>query len=175
MADTTHDAHHEPTVSGSLHVSDPKILWTVWVVLLILLGLTYAASTQDFGKLDLVVALVIAIIKKTVLVVLYFMGVKYNTKLTCAMGRPWVHLDAPAVRHNGRLHHTRMDPPARRLVIPFVSAQPAPEVSGRAVVFIYKNSSTRAGDVLLIPQLAADRQALLMQFAACLVIALVGG
>ena len=94
MADTTHDAHHEVTPSGSTHVSDAKTLWVVWFILMVLLIVTYEASTFDFGKLNIVVAVLIAIIKTT-LVVLYFMGVKYNSKLTwlwASLGFIWVLL-----------------------------------------------------------------------------------
>jgi cytochrome c oxidase subunit IV len=94
MADTTHDEHHGVSVSGSEHISDPKVLWTVWFILMILLGLTFAASTQDFGRLNLVIAVLIAVVK-TALVVLYFMGVKYNTKLTwlwASLGFIWMLL-----------------------------------------------------------------------------------
>ena len=42
---------------------------------------TYLAALQDFGRLNTIVALSIAITKAT-LVVWFFMGVRYNTPLT---------------------------------------------------------------------------------------------
>jgi cytochrome c oxidase subunit 4 len=94
MADTSHDTHHEVTVSGATHVSNPVVLWVVWVALVILLGITYAASKQDFGSFNIVIAVLIAV-AKTALVVLYFMGVKYNSRLTwlwAALGFIWMLL-----------------------------------------------------------------------------------
>jgi cytochrome c oxidase subunit 4 len=53
----------------------------VFLGLLIGTGLTYAAAIQDFGGLNVIVALGIAVTKAT-LVVWFFMGVRFNTPLT---------------------------------------------------------------------------------------------
>jgi cytochrome c oxidase subunit 4 len=53
----------------------------VFVALLVLTGLTYAVATQDFGWLNTPIALAVALAKAS-LVVIYFMGVRYNTPLT---------------------------------------------------------------------------------------------
>ncbi len=97
MDSTPHDTHHhEATESGALHVSDARTLWIVWAILMVLLFVTWGASKVNFGSSsgNLIVALVIAIIKTT-LVVLYFMGVKYNSKLTwlwASIGFIWLLL-----------------------------------------------------------------------------------
>jgi cytochrome c oxidase subunit 4 len=49
--------------------------------LFILTILTYLAATQDFGWMNTPIALGIALLKAS-LVVIYFMGVRYNTPLT---------------------------------------------------------------------------------------------
>lgn len=53
----------------------------VLVGLLVLTVLTYLAARVDLGKLNLVIALAIAAAKGS-LVVLYFMHVRYSTRLT---------------------------------------------------------------------------------------------
>ena len=55
----------------------------VFVFLALAVGtfVTYLAALQDFGRLNTIVALSIAITKAT-LVVWFFMGVRYNTPLT---------------------------------------------------------------------------------------------
>ncbi len=61
----------------------PKVrtLVTVWAALVILTGLTSAASYVDVGEWNIVVALIIAVTKAS-LVVWIFMGVRYVTTLT---------------------------------------------------------------------------------------------
>lgn len=53
----------------------------VWVSLLVLTVITYVVATFDFGLLNAPIALAVAGIKAA-LVVLVFMGVRYNTPLT---------------------------------------------------------------------------------------------
>ncbi|HEY7211136.1 MAG TPA: cytochrome C oxidase subunit IV family protein [Bryobacteraceae bacterium] len=67
-------AHHTPI---------PKVgtLVMVWAALIILTGLTSAASYVDVGEWNIVVALLIAVTKAS-LVVWIFMGVRYVTTLT---------------------------------------------------------------------------------------------
>lgn len=66
----------------SEHIVSSKLYWTVWIVLICLTGLTAWIATIDLGPFNTVVALLIASIKATV-VVLFFMHVKYTSeKLT---------------------------------------------------------------------------------------------
>jgi len=69
--------------------------WLYAVILLILVAgtcLTYWAATQDFGRFNPVIALAIACTKAT-LVILFFMHVRYSsrlTKLTVVAGFFWL-------------------------------------------------------------------------------------
>jgi cytochrome c oxidase subunit 4 len=66
---------------ATTHVIPPRIYFTVFAVLILLTAATVAASEVDLGKLNVVVALAIAVTKAT-LVILYFMHVRYETGLT---------------------------------------------------------------------------------------------
>jgi len=64
------------------HIVTPVSTYvTVFVMLLILTGITYWVATHDFGALNTPIALGVALFKAS-LVVIYFMGVRYNTPLT---------------------------------------------------------------------------------------------
>lgn len=67
--------HHEP------HIVPVRTYLAVFFTLLVMTGVTVWAAGQDFGHLNTLVALGIAIFKAT-LVVLYFMHVKYSSRLT---------------------------------------------------------------------------------------------
>ena len=68
--------------SHSQHIITPTRTYVVvFLGLIILTGLTYVAATNDFGALNTPIALGIAALKAS-LVVLFFMGVRYNTPLT---------------------------------------------------------------------------------------------
>lgn len=69
------------------HIVSPKIYFAVFAVLVVLTVLTWSIAKIDLGPLNAVVALTIAVIKAT-LVVLYFMHVRYSSKLT------WVFVGA---------------------------------------------------------------------------------
>lgn len=58
------------------HISSVKLYVTIWLTLLACTGLTVYAATADLGPFNPIVALVIATFK-AVLVVLFFMHVKY--------------------------------------------------------------------------------------------------
>jgi cytochrome c oxidase subunit 4 len=58
-----------------------KIFVRVWVALLVLLFLTWGLAQLNLGPLNPVVALTIAV-AKMLLVILYFMHVRYSTRLT---------------------------------------------------------------------------------------------
>jgi|ERR1700758_773375 cytochrome c oxidase subunit IV len=78
----TEPTHHEE------HIVSPKVYGIIFGSLLIFTGLTVAASYLELGVFNAVVALAIACIK-AVLVILFFMHVKYSsrlTKLTVAAG-----------------------------------------------------------------------------------------
>ena len=62
------------------HVVSPRLYLLVFASLMVLTFLTVAASRYDFGAGNTVVALGIAILKAT-LVVLFFMHVKYSTAM----------------------------------------------------------------------------------------------
>ncbi|MGD0182134.1 MAG: cytochrome C oxidase subunit IV family protein [Terriglobales bacterium] len=66
----------------SEHIMSSKFYYTIWIALLCLTVITAAVSFVDLGPLNTVVALVIATVK-ALLVVLFFMHVKYTSeKLT---------------------------------------------------------------------------------------------
>ena len=63
------------------HLVSWKVYITVFLALAVLTVLTVVAASQDFGPLNVIVALGIAITKAT-LVVLYFMHARYAGGLT---------------------------------------------------------------------------------------------
>ena len=64
------------------HIVTPVTTYVaVFVTLLVLTGLTYWVATQDYGGWNTPIALGVAMFKAS-LVVIYFMGVRYNTPLT---------------------------------------------------------------------------------------------
>ena len=63
------------------HVSSPRLYFLIFLALMVLTVVTVAAAYQDLGVLNDVVALAIAM-AKALLVVLFFMHVKYSTRLT---------------------------------------------------------------------------------------------
>ena len=63
------------------HIVSPKIYLTIVAILLVMTATTVGVSYIDMGLFNPVVALAIAAFKM-VLVVLFFMHVKYSTKLT---------------------------------------------------------------------------------------------
>jgi len=65
----------------SQHVVSKKIYFSVFATLMVLTLVTIEVSFADLGRLNAVVALTIAVCKAT-LVVLYFMQVRYSSRLT---------------------------------------------------------------------------------------------
>jgi len=63
------------------HISSKKLYFAVFAALLILTYSTVAVAKIDLGRLNTIVALAIAV-TKAVLVVLFFMHVRYSTRLT---------------------------------------------------------------------------------------------
>jgi cytochrome c oxidase subunit IV len=65
----------------SEHIVSPRVYIYIFLVLMVGTGLTLVAAFQDFpGPLNAVVALTIAVVKAT-FVVLYFMHVRYSSRL----------------------------------------------------------------------------------------------
>ena len=65
----------------SEHIVQPRVYLVIFLALMVGTGLTVLAAFQDFpGPLNVVVALTIAVVKAT-LVILYFMHVRYSPRL----------------------------------------------------------------------------------------------
>ena len=67
--------------AGSDHVVSVKLYLAIFATLMVLTVTTVSVAFLDLGPLNLVVALGVAVTKAT-LVVLFFMHVKYSSKLT---------------------------------------------------------------------------------------------
>ena len=65
----------------SEHIVSPKIYVAIFLALIVGTGLTVWAAFQNFGQFNIVIALTIASIKAT-LVVLFFMHARYSPKRT---------------------------------------------------------------------------------------------
>ena len=63
------------------HVASPKLYYAVFAALIVGTILTYLAALVDFGFFNNVVMLAIAV-TKMMLVILFFMGVRWNSRLT---------------------------------------------------------------------------------------------
>ena len=68
-----HESHH--------HIVSPMVYLAIVVILLVMTAITVGASYVDLGPLNPVIALAIAAFKM-MLVVLFFMHVKYSSRLT---------------------------------------------------------------------------------------------
>ncbi len=63
------------------HVVPVRIYFTIFAILLVFTAVTVIVSGIDLGRMNTVVALTIAV-TKAVLVVLYFMHLRYSSRLT---------------------------------------------------------------------------------------------
>lgn len=84
MAEHAHGQQH--------HVVPVKIYYAIFAILMVLTAVTVGVAYIDLGAMNAVVALAIAGFKATI-VVLYFMHVKYSTrliKLTVVAGLYWM-------------------------------------------------------------------------------------
>ncbi len=63
------------------HKTGVGVFIAIWVALLVLTAITVGASFLDLGRLNPVVALVIATCK-ALLVILFFMEVRFSTRIT---------------------------------------------------------------------------------------------
>ena len=66
------------------HILPKRVYYTIFAILLLCTYLTVQAAFLDLGAMNTVVALGIATFKATI-VILFFMHVKYSTKLTWAV------------------------------------------------------------------------------------------
>jgi cytochrome c oxidase subunit 4 len=78
----------------STHVPIPtlRILVSVWAALIVLTGTTVAVSYLELGEWNIVLALLIALFKAS-LVAWVFMGIRHSTTLTklfCVAGLVWL-------------------------------------------------------------------------------------
>ena len=65
----------------SEHIVSKTIYFTIFAALMVLTIITYYVALIDLGRLNVIVALAVAV-TKAVLVVLFFMHVRYSTRLT---------------------------------------------------------------------------------------------
>jgi cytochrome c oxidase subunit 4 len=68
----------------SEHIVPTRVYYTIFAILMVCTLLTVLVASVDLGALNIVAALTIAVFKAS-LVVLYFMHVKYSTRLTWAV------------------------------------------------------------------------------------------
>jgi cytochrome c oxidase subunit 4 len=79
MSDQT---QHEPKHGEHEHHVTPPIVYVIiFFTLLVFTALTVGASFVEMGVFNPIIAILIGVVKAT-LVVLFFMGVKYSTRLT---------------------------------------------------------------------------------------------
>ena len=74
------------------HIVSPLLYLAIFASLMVLTFVTVAASRYDFGPWNTVVAMAIAVLKAT-LVILFFMHVKFTSRLTqiaAASGFAWL-------------------------------------------------------------------------------------
>ena len=63
------------------HIVPKKVYFAIFLALIVLTAVTVTVSFYDLGRLNAVVAMTIAVFKAT-LVILYFMHLRYSSKLT---------------------------------------------------------------------------------------------
>jgi len=68
----------------SEHIVPTRVYYSIFAVLMLCTAATVLIAFVDLGRLNTVAALTIAVFK-AVLVILYFMHVKYSTRLTWAV------------------------------------------------------------------------------------------
>ena len=70
--------------TDAVHIVPKRTYYIIFLVLMVCTYLTWQVAYFDLGPMNTVVALTIAVFKAT-LVVLFFMHVKYSTRLTWAV------------------------------------------------------------------------------------------
>jgi len=103
----------------SEHIVSPKVYTVIFTSLMVGTGITVWAAFQNFGRLNIVIALAIASIKAT-LVVLYFMHARYSTKRTqlvivCSVFWLAIMLALTLADYNTRSHE--MQPGVSHLIV----------------------------------------------------------
>jgi cytochrome c oxidase subunit IV len=68
----------------SEHIVGPKVYVSIFLALMVFTGLTVGAAFINLGPMNAVVALTIAVIK-AVLVLLFFMHVRYSSKMVMVL------------------------------------------------------------------------------------------
>jgi len=94
------------------HIVSTKIYLAIFTTLMAGTGITVWAAFQNFGKFNIVIALAIATIKAT-LVVLYFMHARYSPKRTqlvivCSVFWLAIMLSLTLADYNTRRHEGRL-------------------------------------------------------------------
>ena len=107
----------------SEHIVSPKIYLAIFASLMLGTGITVWAAFQNFRQFNIVIALVIATIKAT-LVVLYFMHARYSPKRTqlvivCSVFWLAIMLALTLTDYDTRSHETQ--PGVSRLLEPTAS------------------------------------------------------
>jgi cytochrome c oxidase subunit 4 len=110
----------------SEHIVSPKTYFAIFVALMVGTTVTVWAAFQNFGKLNIVIALGIATIKAT-LVVLYFMHARYSSRRTqlvivCSVFWLAIMLALTLADYDTRSHE--LQPGVSRLTPPAVSEFP---------------------------------------------------
>jgi cytochrome c oxidase subunit IV len=75
------DAHAHHADLGHDHVTPLAVYFGIFGLLMVLTAITVGVAWVDLGTLNILVALAVAVVKAT-FVVLYFMHLKYSSKLT---------------------------------------------------------------------------------------------
>ena len=127
-ADHGHGGHGHGEQGGYpwVHITPLPTLITIWVILMVLTFVTVAATWVDLGPLNIWIAMFIAFVKGT-LVVLYFMHMKQNKPFIAysftfslafvAFFLAMVMLDSKA--YNPQVEQRRLDDPEQTVVKPF--------------------------------------------------------
>jgi len=84
MTAHTAAAHANGERQAAKHLVPVRVYLTIFSLLMVLTAVTVGVSFVDLGPMNSVVAIVIAVVKM-LLVVLYFMHVRYSSKLTWAV------------------------------------------------------------------------------------------
>ncbi len=123
--------HEEHGAYPWVHITPLPTLITVWVILMVLTFITVAATWVDLGPLNIWIAMFIAFVKGT-LVVLYFMHMKQNKPFIAysftfslafvAFFLAMVMLDSKA--YNPQVEQRRLDDPEQTTVKPFEAPPP---------------------------------------------------
>jgi cytochrome c oxidase subunit IV len=80
-APSFHPGSNQEHFDYTSHVAPVSLYVGIWATLMVFTGLTVFAASVELGIFNIVVALLIATIKGA-LVVLFFMHLRYSTKLT---------------------------------------------------------------------------------------------